>query len=598
MELRYAVGTMTVVMRSLACITIDIATRYQTHYVYLLHPSYDPGDVLNTYKYFLNEINAKIYMKTLIKSMEDMARIPHTPFQHLHVIYTSDIDTHGLLMKISTSSKLSNRRWLVFLDSETTVKDFFADIHLPMDCEFLVAQRCLDEDVEFSITGVYHVHPTGALQMYALGNWSSGRGLTWIDIPMHHRRRDLQGIILKGAFIPDAPYVISRNISGRKPYDLSGFSLVFWNLLQELANFTLEYHIPEDNSYGSDEGNVSWSGILGMVIKKEVDVGINVFQLASHRMTAVGFLPPIFNSKVYVYIRQTDPTKKSLIRMLSPFSTGLWGAILVTISLLLLTQRAIFNIGVHFELQEETDCQLLDAWLYILGIFCQQGHRTIRLSWSSRLVYLTAYFIALVLLVTYSATFISSLAVSRQDLPFSTFEDILKDGTLKVGVRGKSSHEDYFKKSSNPILKSVYEKMIKPNTETQPKSFEEGLQRVCKESKVGFVVAQATFRGLMQNVPCTIVEVPKAYYTTTVSFIINGESPYKRLFAGLIQDMRRSGILRRIDTNFWTPKLEETLLEPPKGVTFETVMAYFVLLASGILICILILVVEMGCRKR
>jgi hypothetical protein len=61
--------------------------------------------------------------------------------------------------------------------------------------------------------------------------------------------------------------------------------------------FRLEYHIPEDNSYGSDEGNVSWSGILGMVIKKEVDVGINLFQLASHRMTAFGFLPPIFNSK-------------------------------------------------------------------------------------------------------------------------------------------------------------------------------------------------------------------------------------------------------------------------------------------------------------
>jgi hypothetical protein len=61
--------------------------------------------------------------------------------------------------------------------------------------------------------------------------------------------------------------------------------------------FRLEYHIPEDNSYGSDDGNVSWSGILGMVIKNEVDVGINVFQFASHRMTAVGFLPPIFSSK-------------------------------------------------------------------------------------------------------------------------------------------------------------------------------------------------------------------------------------------------------------------------------------------------------------
>jgi hypothetical protein len=95
----------------------------------------------------------------------------------------------------------------MFLDSETRMKDFFADIHIPLDCEFLVAQRWVHEGVEFSITDVYHVHHTRALQMYALGNWSSGSGLTWINIPMYHRRRDLQGIILKGAFIQDVFYL-------------------------------------------------------------------------------------------------------------------------------------------------------------------------------------------------------------------------------------------------------------------------------------------------------------------------------------------------------------------------------------------------------
>jgi hypothetical protein len=59
----------------------------------------------------------------------------------------------------------------------------------------------------------------------------------------------------------------------------------------------LEYHVPEDNSYGSEEGNGSWSGILGMVIRNEVEVGINMFNLASHRMTVIGFLPPLFSSK-------------------------------------------------------------------------------------------------------------------------------------------------------------------------------------------------------------------------------------------------------------------------------------------------------------
>lgn len=75
--------------------------------------------------------------------------------------------------------------------------------------------------------------------------------------------------------------------------------------------------------------------------------------------------------------------------------------------------------------------------------------------------------------------------------------------------------------------------MMKPNVKTLTKSFEEGLQHVCKESKFGFLIGQITFQGLAQNTSCKIVNVPKAYYTTAASFIINCGSPYKKLFACL-----------------------------------------------------------------
>jgi hypothetical protein len=87
--------------------------------------------------------------------------------------------------------------------------------------------------------------------------------------------------------------------------------------------------------------------------------------------------------------------------------------------------------------------------------------------------------------------------------------------------------------SSNPVLREVYDKMIKPNTNTLTGSFQEGLKRVCKESKFGFLIGQITFQGLAQNVSCKIVSIPKAYYTTTASFIINRGSPYKKLFTHL-----------------------------------------------------------------
>jgi hypothetical protein len=108
-------------------------------------------------------------------------------------------------MQISTTNTLSNTRWLMFLDSATSMSEFFADIFIPFDCELLVAQW-EDGGVEMSITEVYHVHPTRPLQLYRVAKWTCGSGLTWSAVPLYHRRRNLQAIVLKGAYITDVGY--------------------------------------------------------------------------------------------------------------------------------------------------------------------------------------------------------------------------------------------------------------------------------------------------------------------------------------------------------------------------------------------------------
>lgn len=66
------------------------------------------------------------------------------------------------------------------------------------------------------------------------------------------------------------------------------------------------------------------------------------------------------------------------------------------------------------------------------------GHDMTPRSTSCRLVYITAYFTALVLLAAYSAALISSLTVYRSNLPFRDLEGILMDRTYKLGVLDKS----------------------------------------------------------------------------------------------------------------------------------------------------------------
>jgi hypothetical protein len=75
------------------------------------------------------------------------------------------------------------------------MEQFFIDINIPFDCQFLVAQPQSDHVVV--LTEVYRVSPTLPLQTYSFGNWTVGGGLTWPSQGLYRRRNNLQGHIIQ-----------------------------------------------------------------------------------------------------------------------------------------------------------------------------------------------------------------------------------------------------------------------------------------------------------------------------------------------------------------------------------------------------------------
>jgi hypothetical protein len=111
-----------------------------------------------------------------------------------------------LCFQLSKRNKLSSGKWLIFLDAVTSLEELFRDIYIPFDCDFLVAENSSvmdEEDLEVTLTEVYHVQFSGPLQKYRIGNWSSGTGITWSTVPFYQRRGDLQGIEIRAAIVAD-----------------------------------------------------------------------------------------------------------------------------------------------------------------------------------------------------------------------------------------------------------------------------------------------------------------------------------------------------------------------------------------------------------
>jgi hypothetical protein len=87
--------------------------------------------------------------------------------------------------------------WLLFLDTNTSVEQFFTNINIPFDCQFLVAQSQRDHVVV--LTEVYRVSPTLPLQTYNFGNWTASGGLSWPLQGIYKRRNNLQGYTIQVA---------------------------------------------------------------------------------------------------------------------------------------------------------------------------------------------------------------------------------------------------------------------------------------------------------------------------------------------------------------------------------------------------------------
>jgi len=85
--------------------------------------------------------------------------------------------------------------WLLFLDTNTSLEQFFTDISIPFDCQFLVAQPQVDHVVV--LTEVYRVSPTLPLQTYSFGNWTAGGRFTWPSQGLYSRRNKLKGLTIQ-----------------------------------------------------------------------------------------------------------------------------------------------------------------------------------------------------------------------------------------------------------------------------------------------------------------------------------------------------------------------------------------------------------------
>ena len=123
-----------------------------------------------------------------------------------------------------------------------SLEDYFSDIHVPVNCEFLVAEQqdfTKDKCSEVTLTEVFRVHRTHPLQIYSKGTWSSCDGFAWSTVPFDKRRGDLHG-----AVIPSGIYSAVSSVAMRVAGNRNGYICVTLYMIIRINNKFSLIHIP------------------------------------------------------------------------------------------------------------------------------------------------------------------------------------------------------------------------------------------------------------------------------------------------------------------------------------------------------------------
>nr|CAD7570763.1 unnamed protein product [Timema californicum] len=490
----------------------------------------------------------------IIPYIEDYSELINKP---LKVFLSTETDTQRILRQVFKVINTKSLTWLMLPeDDEMSVDDFLEGTYIPFDSEFLVGRV---SGPLVHLTEVYRTAEGEPLSKEYFGNWSLEGGSLHTESRERKKRTDLQGIVLRTVVL-DVREITTVVEENNRTTVVGGYFGMVWRLLEQELNFTSVFLQVPGQSVGSVLKNGSWTGMMGVIVRGEADVGLTRTYITPRRKDDADFTLPLISTSQNVFIRQ--PEQNGVLNWgsyLNPFTRTLWLFILAAILMISAVMALIYRQAYRYSTTEGPYLlSFYSSLLCIFGAFCMQASGACPRASSSRMVLTSTFVVAITAAAAYSASVISELTAQQPRLPFTDLRGLVDDGSYKLGVVGKSGLHDIFDNKGNPTLYEVYTRVINPIKDDLPHSVTEGLNRVCKDGKFAFMADLDVALSYAENVSCLLVALPGVSLSSSMSVLLAKNSPYKRVIDFYLMKMQDGGILRRLYLQYFPNKMPTT----------------------------------------
>nr|XP_012151217.1 PREDICTED: glutamate receptor ionotropic, delta-1-like [Megachile rotundata] len=547
------------------------------------------------------------------------------PWDHRRLyVLDLDCDYADSLLRAANASGMfvAPTRWLLIrdrtllVDNSTEnrrlyndVAETFKRLNVYPDSEVILATMLRQDFAE--ITSVYRVSRYHDVTIENRGNWSLKSGVRVPDfLPTSRRRANLQRTSLTACLVMGDPDTINHLTDfEHKHVDAVTKSNYPWLMhIVNRLNVTIDIRVTDSWGYQSENG--SWNGMVGMLQRREVDLGGTAMFLVKQRIGIIDYVQLYTHTNSRFIFRQPLLSTISNIFAL-PFRRSVWLAIAAFLTLVVFMlylsseweyRRGMSNSESAIAYRQRTiptQQTLADNLMMVLAAAGQQGYTYEPYRVPSRIVTLMLLLAALSLYTSYTANIVALLQSTTDSI--KTLADLLHS-PLKCGVYDVVYNRYYLKTFQDPIRMALVEQKIEQKGKNDSwMSMEEGVRRI-KNELFAFHGEMGSIYDLMEQTyqedeKCGITEINLLNVNDPL-FVIQRRSPYKEIVTNAALLLREAGLTYREESRLYTTKPKCHGQTNVISIGFTECYFAFLAMGYGTLFSLIVLAAEFLWHRR